>query len=229
MYSAAPAKDDVSGLVLVGAMLLGMLAIHLRWSKKRKKVPLKGTDVARKLGLKFNPAGQDNLAERYSFINRMRYGKKRHVRNVLNGFHRKQRVTVFELRYEASGIDENSPSDYYSFYLLELPRSFPETTIYKEGLVSKLYQAAGHGDIDFESHEFSRMFRVRGKDARFAYDFCNARMIEYLIGNADLSIEIDRNVLCISFNKRLRFEEVEHNLDRLLEIRARMPDYLFEQ
>ncbi len=208
-------------------MFVGMLAIHLRYSKKRK-VPLKGADVARKLGLKFNPAGQENLVDRYSFINRMRYGKKRHARNVLGGFYRKQRVTVFELRYEASGIDKYSPADYYSFYLLELPRSFPETTIYKEGLVSKLYQATGHSDIDFESYEFSRKFRVRGKNPRFAYDFCNARMIEYLIGNTDLGIEIDRNVLCISFNKPLRFEEVEHNLDRLLAIRSRMPDYLFE-
>jgi len=219
--------EDMVGLVFVAAMLIGLLVIHLRYSNKWK-VPLKGRDVARKLGLKFNPTEQESLVERYSFINRMRYGKKRHVRNVLSGFYRKQRVTVFELRYEASGIDKNSPADYYSFYLLELPRAFPETTIYKEGLVSKLYQATGHGDIDFESYEFSRKFRVRGKNARFAYDFCNARMIEYLIGNTDLGIEVDRNVLCISFNRRLRFEEVEHNLDRLLEIRSRMPDYLFD-
>ena len=52
-------------------------------------------------------------------------------------------------------------------------------------------------------------------------------MIEYLIENTDLSIEIDRNILCISFEKPLNFEEVEHNLDRLLKIRSLMPDYLF--
>ena len=227
MHSTTPAMENPVGLILIAAMLISILVIHLRYSKKRK-IPLKGSDVAQKLGLKFNPIEQESLIESYSFINRMRYGKKRHAQKVFSGIFHKQPVTIFELRYEISGIDKNSPPDYYSFYLLELPRSFPEITLYKEGLISKLYQLAGHGDIDFESYAFSRKFRVRGKDARFAYDFCNARMIEYLESNTDLSIEIDRNVLCISFNKQLCFEEVEHNLDRLLEIRARMPDYLFE-
>ena len=124
----------------------------------------------------------------------------------------------------AGGIVE----DPYSFYTLELPCCFSEVTIYKEGLLSKVIQSTGHNDIDFESHEFSRKFRIRSPDPKFAYDFCNARMNEYLLQNTDLSIEIDRNILCISFDKPLKFEEVEFNLKRLLQIRSLMPDYLFD-
>ncbi|MBT8041537.1 MAG: hypothetical protein KJN98_00040, partial [Pontiella sp.] len=97
------------------------------------------------------------------------------------------------------------------------------------GLISKLKQLSGDNDIDFESHEFSSKFRVRSPNPKFAYDFCNARMIEYLLKNTDLSIEIDHDILCISFGQPLVFEEVERNLERLLKIRSLIPDYLLDR
>ena len=44
----------------------------------------------------------------------------------------------------------------------------------------KIVQTFGHDDIDFESHEFSKQFVVRCKNKRFAYDFRNALMPDYL-------------------------------------------------
>ncbi len=85
----------------------------------------------------------------------------------------------------------------------------------------------GFDDIDFESHEFSRNFCVRSADKKFAYDVCNVHMIEYLLANRDLAIEIENDALAIGFDRRLQPQEIEHNFDRLLEVRAQMPDYLF--
>jgi hypothetical protein len=50
-----------------------------------------------------------------------------------------------------------------------------------------------------------------------------------LLDNGDLSIEIDRNVLALTFGSQLVVEQIETNLSRLLEIRSRMPNYLFER
>jgi len=133
------------------------------------------------------------------------------------------------MRYESSNMGPRDCPEYYSFYFLQLPAALPEVTIYHEGFISKLKQLSGDSDIDFESYEFSRKFRVRSASPKVAYDFCNARMIEYLLANPDLSIELDRNFLCISFDKRLRSEEIENNLNRLLAIRALMPAYLFDR
>ena len=68
---------------------------------------------------------------------------------------------------------------------------------------------------------------MRSKDRKFAYDVCNAQMMEYLLANRDLSIEIEGPVLALAFASCLSAGEIEANLQRLLEIRLRLPDYLF--
>jgi hypothetical protein len=85
----------------------------------------------------------------------------------------------------------------------------------------------GYQDIKFESAEFSKAFSVRSPDRKFAYDVCNAKMMEYLLANRDLSIEIENEVTALAFNTRLAVEQFEMNLQRLVEIRSRMPEYLF--
>jgi hypothetical protein len=52
-------------------------------------------------------------------------------------------------------------------------------------------------------------------------------MIEYLMANQDLSIEIERNALAISFNRRLAPEAIESNINRLAQVRSLLPEYLF--
>jgi hypothetical protein len=54
-------------------------------------------------------------------------------------------------------------------------------------------------------------------------------MMEYLLANRDLSIEIENQALALAFDRCLAVEQVEANLQRLVEIRSRLPDYLFSQ
>ena len=44
---------------------------------------------------------------------------------------------------------------------------------------------------------------MRSKDKKFAYDVCNAQMMEYLLANRDLSIEIEGPALALAFDTRL--------------------------
>ena len=68
---------------------------------------------------------------------------------------------------------------------------------------------------------------MRSPDKKFAYDVCNAQMMEYLLANRDVSLELENNALALAFNTRLSVEEIESNLQRLVEIRSRLPQYLF--
>jgi hypothetical protein len=68
---------------------------------------------------------------------------------------------------------------------------------------------------------------VRSPDKKFAYDVCHAQMMEYLLANRDLSMEIENDVIALAFNTRLSPEQIETNLQRLVEIRTRLPEYLF--
>jgi hypothetical protein len=111
-------------------------------------------------------------------------------------------------------------------FILRLPALFPEITITREGLFSKIAQAFGYDDIDFESHEFSRKFCVRSKDKKFAYDICHTRMMEFLLENDDLNIEIDGISLAFLFDRRLKPEQIHPNLVRLTLVRQLIPDYV---
>jgi len=187
--------------------------------------------LAARLGLQFHPEKDRDLAKRHSFLNRLRVGSNRYAANILSGTYQGHEVTVFDYHYETHSTDSKGHTQthhhHLSCFLLQLPASFPELVIAKEGFFSKLAQAVGYDDIDFESHEFSRTFCVRSPDKKFAYDVCHARMMEYLLANDDLAVEIEGGVLAITFGSRLAPDRIESNLDRLIGLRSLMPEYLF--
>lgn len=182
--------------------------------------------VAVKLGLQFMPNKDRYMARRYNFLDKLRRGSDRYAYNILSGRYQGHEVLIFDYHYR-TGSGKDTHHYYFSFFILQLPASFPELVIGPEGIFSKIAQAIGYDDIDFESHEFSRKFCVRSKDKKFAYDVCNARMIEYLLSNTDLSIEVEERSLAISFNSCLAPDKIEPNLNRLITIRSLLPDYLF--
>jgi len=68
---------------------------------------------------------------------------------------------------------------------------------------------------------------VRSPDKKFAYDVCNPQMIEYLLMNPGLQVEIQGPALLLVFEPQLPVGQIESNLQRLIEIRSRLPEYLF--
>ena len=187
--------------------------------------------LAARLGLSFCPGEDYSMAERFSFLTELAQGSNRYAFNVLSGRYQDKDVLAFDYHYETYYYDKNGRHTthyYFSFLLLTLPLPFPELKIRHEGLLSKIAQAFGYDDINFESAEFSKAFCVHSPDKKFAYDFCNARMIEYLLDNRDVSIEVEQNALALVFNGQLAVEKFELDLQRLEEIRSRMPEYLFD-
>ena len=215
----------MQSLMIIGfiALFIAVVVVGIISARKRREAMMA---LAARLGLRFEPAKDRDIARRYKFLDKLRRGSNRYAFNILSGRYQGHDLTVFDYHYK-TGSGKNTHHYYFSFFILHLPASFPELVIGPEGIFSKIAQAVGYDDIDFESHEFSSKFCVRSGDKKFAYDVCNARMIEYLLSNSDLSIEIEDSVLAISFNRRLSPESIEPNLKRLIEVRSLMPEYLF--
>jgi hypothetical protein len=211
--------------LIVVAAIFGQIA-----ARKRRDAMLM---LAAGLGLRFEPSKDHVLARKYQFLDKLRQGDNRYAFNILSGKYQSHDVMAFDYHYETHSTDSKGNRQthhhYFSFFLLLMPIGFPEMTIAREGFFSKVAQALGYDDIDFESHEFSRKFCVRSKDKKFAYDVCNARMMEYLLANDDLTIEIEGPALAISFDRRLSPEQIEPNLNRLIAVRSLLPDYLFSR
>ena len=187
-------------------------------------------DLSRRLNLSFSAVENYGIPDRYEFLKQLAQGSNRYATNVLSGTFQQYDVLAFDYHYETQTHDKNgthTEPHWFSFFILTLPAFFHDLTIRRENFFTKVAEVFGYGDIKFESAEFSKTFCVRSPDKKFAYDVCNAKMIEYLLTNRDLSIEIENNVLALAFTTRLSPEQIETNLQRLVEIRARLPEYLF--
>ncbi len=210
-------------VIIIAAVIYGAIAAR----KRREELAA----LAARLGLTFRADNDHSLADRLGFLNALAQGSNRYAFNLLAGVYEGHEVLVFDYHYEthSSGSkgQRQTHHHHFSFFVLTLPRSFPELRITREGLLSKIAQAFGYDDVDFESAEFSRAFCVRSKDKKFAYDVCNGQMMEYLLTNRDLSIEIENRALALAFGTRLSAADIESNLRRLMEIRSRLPEYLF--
>jgi hypothetical protein len=212
-------------LFVVGVIaFIAVVAIFGYLAAKKRREAMAA--LAAKLGLRFNPGKSRDLARRFGFLDKLRQGRDRYAYNILSGSYQGHDVMAFDYHYK-TGSGKNTHHHHFSFFVLHVAAAFPELKIGSEGFFSKIAQAVGYDDIDFESHEFSRKFCVRSPNKKFAYDVCNAKMIEYLLANSDLTIEIEADSLAISFNRRLAPEWIEPNLQRLVALRSLMPDYLF--
>jgi len=214
-------------VLLAGVFIAGVIWAQAAARKRREAFAV----IAARLGLAFSPDHDHGLGARFQFLDKLAQGENRYAYSTLSGEYRGHPILAFDYHYETYSTDSKGRRQthhhHFSFFILMLERSFPELTIAREGIFSKIAQTFGYDDIDFESHEFSRKFCVRSKDKKFAYDICHTRMMEYLLANPDLTIEIEDCALAIAFSRCLKPEEIEPNLDRLVQIRLLLPNYLF--
>ncbi|MFW6161484.1 MAG: hypothetical protein ACODAJ_01875 [Planctomycetota bacterium] len=215
-------------IIVLGVALVATIAVlgYLREKKRREAFQA----LAARMGLRFSPDRDHQLPRHFRFLDKLRQGSNRYAFNVLDGDYEGHYVQAFDFHYETHSTNSKGHRQthhhHFSFFILELPRRFPELRIYPEGLLSKFGQMVGFDDIDFESVAFSRAFCVRSTDKKFAYDICHARMMEYLLGDPKLSLEIEDAYLALSFDRRLDVQEVPGRLRQLVEIRNLFPDYL---
>jgi hypothetical protein len=223
--------DSAFPVLIFGAFVVLVIVLAIFGAIAAKKRREAFAALAARLGLAFSPDRDHGIADRFHFLDRLAHGSNRYAYNILSGNYQGRSVVAFDYHYQTESRDSKgnrrTHHHHFSCFVLQMERPFPELTIAREGVFSKVAQAFGYDDIDFESHEFSRKFCVRSKDKKFAYDVCNARMIEYLLANDDLNIEIENTVLALAYSGVLKPEEIEPNLQRLVQVRSLMPDYLF--
>lgn len=192
--------------------------------------------MAKKMGMRMDRAFDRRMHSVHRFLRKVK-GSRRYALNVISGQCQGHSVTIFEYHYQryfkckSYEFSKYIEHNYLSFFVLDLESEFPVLTVKEERPVSKLLariaDAIGRGDIDFESHEFSEKYDVRGHDKKFAYDFRNTKMMEYLLKQTSVPIEVEKTALAICFPQGIERADIEPRLKHLVNIRNRMPDYLF--
>ena len=221
-----------SSVWLVAVLMIGgiiVVAVYGVIAAKKRRDAL--AMLSARLRLAFDPGPDRSIPDRFNFLKQLAQGSNRYALNILSGEFRQNDALVFDYHYETTSTDSKGNTQtqdhWFSFFILTLPAVFPDLTIRHANFFTKVAEVFGYQDIKFESAEFSKTFCVRSPDRKFAYDVCNTKMMEYLLANRDLSVEIENNVIALAFNTRLSVGQIEFNLQRLVEIRSRLPDYLF--
>ena len=227
MIVAAISNGLLTLVVFGGALIIALLTgANLRRTREDRSWGLQELAVELKFD-EFNPNRDEGFAMGWGFLSRLDQGEDRYAFNILRGKYHEQALFVFDYHFR-TGSDRSKVDHNLTMLMLVVKEAFPKLTIGSEGIGAKIATAFGvENDIKFESAEFSRIFCVRSPDKKFAYDVCNAQMMEYLLANRDLSIEIENEVIALAFNTRIAAEQIEADLQRLIEIRARLPQYLF--
>ena len=134
----------------------------------------------------FHPSATWPRFHNYGKMDFFRRGEERTVRNrivcdVTRGAARHP-VEMGDFSYEEA-VGPVSKIYRQSFLAAYLPQGMPDLVIRSERLHDRVASAAGHGDIDFESKEFSDRYMVSASDKKAAYRLISPLMIELLLAD----------------------------------------------
>lgn len=108
-------------------------------------------------------------------------GSSRRQESVIAGEHHGVRCASFVHSFESSADAQRGVSQAYQVTLAELPVALPRVDIVPRTLGAQLAGMVSGQEIDFESHDFNRRWRVVADDARYAHAVIDPRMIERLL------------------------------------------------
>jgi hypothetical protein len=214
-------------VAFVAIFVIGGVFAALRRQDERQLRVFKMQELAGKLGFEsYDPGPDPTFVLGWGFLDLFSRGENRYVFNRLEGTYQDQKLFVFDYHYQTDSSKDRK--DYNStLFMLIVKECFPKITIARQNFLLKIEARFDSENIQFESAEFSKTFRVLCVDKKFAYDVCNPQMMEFLLANRDLQIEIQGPVISLAFTPQLSVGLIEFNLQRLAQIRSLLPQYLF--
>lgn len=112
-------------------------------------------------------------------------GEKRQASNVIRGSLDGRELLAFDYRYVTSSTDadgdRHETTHRFHVCVMRMPGWLPPLSVTPESVLSRLGQALGADDIELESEDFNRRYRVSAPDAKFACDVLTPRMMELLL------------------------------------------------
>jgi len=109
---------------------------------------------------------------------------------------------------------------------VRFPLNMQPMVIRHEGFFDKVAGALGFRDIQFESNEFNRRFKVGCPDEKFAFDILHPKAMEYLMALPERYWQISGPFLLIYTNgdySVAEYDSIMHEIDGFLDL---VPEYV---
>jgi hypothetical protein len=221
MGSAAPF------LFIVAVVGLGAAIAYLVYlDKKRRREMFMW--VADKLGLRYDEEDPYDTVDLPFDL--FQQGNRRGVENVLSGEDAGVPVRLFDYYYQvrhSDGRGGTSTSTYrFSCCIGEIDADCPHLVVEREGAFSFIARHLGFHDIEFESDEFNRAFKINCEDKKFAFAMIDARMMQWLMEEGAVAEYETMGPLVLCYTDRCKPDEYENLLEVFRRYRAHVPSVL---
>ena len=121
-------------------------------------------------------------------------GFDKHAENVITGEHQGHPLVAFDYSYKTQSRDSKgnttTTTHRYMVVALGMPCALPELHVGPEGVFSRIGKAVGLEDIELESEDFNRAFRVRCPDPKLATDILTPRTMEMMLASGPIRFRL---------------------------------------
>ncbi len=120
-------------------------------------------------------------------------GGSRRATHVLRGSFAGRDAVAFHYRYltrSHNGQHQTTQTHRFTVVALGLPAAVPWLELTAENVLTRLGSALGLADVELESEDFNRRYRVTADDRRFAYDVLQPRTMEQLLASRTANLRL---------------------------------------
>jgi len=221
--SVSPVLFVLVALVVAG----GIFYFSYLAAKKRREL---FAGFAAQQGWSYLPAN-DTLAGQWSGTP-FQTGDNWRVKNVLSGAFNGHQMVAFDYSYETHSTDSKghrtTTTHEFGVVVLQMPGALPHLEVTHEGIFGGVVaNALGFRDIQFESEQFNRTFRVKADDVRFGHAVVTPRMMELLLARGEIGWRIEGDSLVGWDTGDHRPAEVMNRLALLQQVLEQVPPYVW--
>lgn len=159
-------------------------------------------------------------------------GSRRQAKNILVGHYGEREILYFDYSYQTesgSGDNRRTTTHNYAVWVVRLPSPLPPILVGPEGIFGgRLAGLLGFGDLQTESEEFNRSFKVRCDDQRYGMALVHPRMMEYLMSVHGLQWRIDGDSLICWEEDHPEVDAVPARLDLLFGVIELIPSFVWK-
>jgi hypothetical protein len=159
-------------------------------------------------------------------------GESRQARNVMGGDWQGRPFSAFDYSYVTESTDSHGKTTRtthrFGVVRVGLPAYLPNLQVTDEGILHRFAAAVGLGqDIELESEDFNRAFRVSSQDPKFASDVLTPRTMEMLLAGPHLAWRIEGTDILSWDSGQLSSVQVLERLDHLSKVIAGVPSFVW--
>lgn len=184
----------VPGLLVFGVVVATAVAGFGWWQDDRRRRLLVGFCAAEGWGY---TARDDSVPSRWRGTP-FDTGHNRRSRNVINGVAHGRSFVAFDYSYQTDsrrrglGADQNGGTQHFAVLGVSLPSWLPTMQIVPASVLSRFEAAIGIGsEIQLESEDFNRRFRVTARQPKFASDVLSPSTMQALLSSPVLAWRIE--------------------------------------